>query len=243
MPESGIAHILGTRVSVSSFAAAKSLLEEHVARGGPATFGCANAHSLLLGVDDPEHRRRLNRTTYLMADGMPLVWLLRLRGFSAERVHGDDLLLACCRDHPEWGHFLLGGAEGQPEAVARELRRRFPEIRISGCRATPDRPVPAAESRAIAEQIRASGARMVWVGMGTPAQDAWMDAHAERVGLPLAGCGSAFDLLCGRTRGAPAWVKRAGLQWLLRLLQEPRRLAPRYLVGNPRFAWLAAREL
>jgi RimJ/RimL family protein N-acetyltransferase len=105
------------------------------------------------------------------------------------------------------------------------------------------RPVPAAESESIALAIRRSGAGMVWVGMGTPAQDIWMDAFARRIGVPMAGVGSAFDWLSGRTRPAPGWVRRSGLQWLFRLAQEPRRLGPRYLTTNPRFLWHAAREL
>ena len=234
--------VLGTRVTASSFADAQDFLAERVARAEPAVLCCANVYSVMLGVEDPRHRERMNRAAFVMADGMPLVWALRLRGARAERVHGDDLMLAACRDHPEWRHFLLGGAAGQAEAVAAALGRRFPGITIAGTRATPVRPVTPAEGTRIVDEIRRAAAQVVWVGMGTPEQDAWMDTHARQAGVPLVGVGSAFDLLAGRSRPAPGWVKQSGLQWLFRLLQEPRRLGRRYLHYNPRFVWRLARE-
>jgi N-acetylglucosaminyldiphosphoundecaprenol N-acetyl-beta-D-mannosaminyltransferase len=103
--------------------------------------------------------------------------------------------------------------------------------------------VPAATTAAIVADIRASGADIVWVGLGTPAQDDWMQAVVDRVDVPMVGVGSAFDLLAGRTRAAPEWMKRNGLQWLFRLLQEPRRLAWRYLYYNTRFVLAAAWQL
>ncbi len=97
--------------------------------------------------------------------------------------------------------------------------------------------MPAADTAKLVDQIRESGADVVWVGMGTPAQDHWMHGAAPHLEAPLVGVGSAFDLLAGRTRAAPGWVKRAGLQWAFRLLQEPRRLWRRYLGYGPRFVW------
>ena len=93
------------------------------------------------------------------------------------------------------------------------------------------------------EKIRESGADVVWVGMGTPAQDAWMAVNRERVDRPLVGVGSAFDLLSGRTRPTPEWMKRRGLQWVHRLVQEPRRLAGRYGVHNTLFLWHFGQQL
>lgn len=235
--------VAGVRVTAASFEEALGFLEQRVACGEPAVLCCANAWSLVLATDDAEHRARLNRADFVMADGMPLVWLLRGLGAPAERVHGDDLLLGACRAYPEWRHFLLGGAEGQPERVAEALVRRVPRLTIAGWCATPRRPLDAEETEKVLEAIAASGAQVVWVAMGTPAQDAWMDAHGRRAGVPMVGVGSAFDWLSGRTRPAPARVRSLGLQWLHRLAQEPARLGPRYLRSNPRFAWLALRQL
>ena len=235
--------ILGTRVTASTFAEAMNALAGCVARLRPAVFGAATVYSVMLAREDAAYRAAVNATDYLMADGMPLVWGAQRLGSPAERVHGDDLLLACARAHPGWRWFLLGGAPGQPEAVRAALTARFPTLHVVGARATPVRPVPAPENERVLDEIRRSGANVVWVGMGTPAQDLWMAANRERVGLPLVGVGSAFDLLSGRTRSTPEWMKRSGLQWVHRLVQEPRRLARRYAVYNTLFAWHLGRQL
>lgn len=203
----------------------------------------ANVYSVMLGFDDPMYQGVVKRAVWVMADGMPLVWGLRRLGFPAERVHGDDLCLVFCRRRPEVRHFFLGGAHGQAEAAAAELSRRVPGIRIVGARSTPERPMPESHTAEAIRHLREVSAEVVWVGMGTPHQDDWMARHSVAVGVPLVGVGSLFDLLAGRTRPAPAWVKSSGLQWLFRFLQEPRRLGPRYLRHNPRFLWHFGQQL
>jgi exopolysaccharide biosynthesis WecB/TagA/CpsF family protein len=174
---------------------------------------------------------------------MPLVWMLRTLGQPAERVHGDDLFFACCERFPAWRHFLVGGRVGQCELVADELRRRYPGINVVGFRSTPTRPPSAAETSSLLQEIHDSEPSVVWVGMGTPSQDYWMSYAAALAGVPMAGVGSSFDVLAGFTKPAPEWMKRSGLQWLFRLLQEPRRLAKRYLYYNSRFLLAALIEL
>jgi N-acetylglucosaminyldiphosphoundecaprenol N-acetyl-beta-D-mannosaminyltransferase len=235
--------ILGVRVTPSSFVAA----QEAVAALVEARSGCyvspANAYSLSLARADPRHRANVNGASHVTPDGMSVVWALRWLGHRTERVHNDDLCLACCDRFRTWRHFLVGGRRGQPEVVAAELARRFPGISVVGVQATPVRPVPEAETEAILARIRSSGADIVWVGMGTPAQDEWMATSAPRAGLPMVGVGSLFDLLAGHTLPAPGWVKRGGLQWLFRLAQEPRRLAFRYLYHNARFVLAFSAQL
>jgi N-acetylglucosaminyldiphosphoundecaprenol N-acetyl-beta-D-mannosaminyltransferase len=197
---------------------------------------CANAFSLGLAQESPEYRRLLNGADIVTTDGMPVVWALRLFGRRSGRVHNDDLVLSCCAEFPAWRHYLVGGRDGQPEEVAEALRRRFPGIQIVGCTATPVRPVPEAETLSIARRIEESDADVVWAALGTPHQDYWMAAVAPRLAAPLVGCGSLLDLLAGRTKPAPEWMKRSGLQWLHRLIQEPRRLFFRYMYYNTKFA-------
>lgn len=230
--------VLGTRVSAATFVGAQDALAELVDRGEAAYVSPSTAYSLVLGLDDPAYRARVNAAAIVTADGMPVVWALRRLGQpQAERVHNDDLGLACCARFRHWRHYLVGGRDGQPEQVAAALRARFPGIDIVGMAATPQRPLPDETTAHIVADIAATGAQVVWVGMGTPAQDDWMHAVVAHVKAPMVGVGSLFDLLAGRTRAAPEWVKRSGLQWLFRLLQEPRRLARRYIVCNTRFVW------
>ena len=236
--ERRVAVVVGTPVDVAGFEQALVWLAAAIAGRRGTYLSHANAFSLRLAHREARHRERLAGAGFVAADGMPVVWAQRRLGHpAAERVHGDDLFLAACDRFRQARHFLLGGAAGQPERVAEALAARFPGLEVVGVQATPRRPPSSAESERALAAFRATAADVVWVGMGTPAQDEWMAAHAAATGIPLIGVGSAFDVLSGRRRPAPEWVKRSGLQWLFRLLQEPRRLAGRYLVGN---SWFAA---
>jgi len=226
--------ILGAKVTVSSPEGVQRQLAALVAsRGGYVS--CANAYSLSRAKDDPDYRRVLNDAAILTTDGMPVVWTLRLLGYRAERVHNDDLLGACCTRFAKWRHFLVGGRAGQPDLVAAAMKRRFPGIDVVGTHATPVRPVPQPETDAIVAKVTRAAPDIVWVGMGTPAQDIWMSSVVGRIPAPMVGVGSVFDVLAERARPTPEWMKRTGLQWLYRFAQEPRRLASRYTYHNARF--------
>lgn len=235
--------VLGTAVTVSTFDEAQQILAALIQQRVGGYISCANAYSVTLAQDDPHYQQILNGASSVTADGMSIVWALRLLGYSAQRVHNDDLFFACCERFPGWRHFLVGGRVGQPEEVADVMRRRFQGIRIVGTHATPVRPVPASATAIILERIRIAEPSVVWVGMGTPAQDYWMSGATARAGVPMVGVGSLFDLLVGRTRAAPDWMKRNGLQWLFRLWQEPQRLGFRYLYYNTRFMVALARQV
>jgi N-acetylglucosaminyldiphosphoundecaprenol N-acetyl-beta-D-mannosaminyltransferase len=230
------ANVLGTVLTTATFEAALNYLAEAVEARRPVVMSAATVYSVMIGHSDPTFQARVNRAEFVMTDGMPLVWAARMLGHrEAERIHGDDFMMACCKRFPEWRLFLLGGLEGQPERAAEELKQRFPGVNIVGCHATPVRPVPPDENARIIEHIHQSDADMIWVGMGTPAQDVWMADNCKAAGRPMTGVGSAFDLLIGRKSPPPEWIKRIGLQWAFRLIEEPRRLARRYIIYNPLF--------
>jgi N-acetylglucosaminyldiphosphoundecaprenol N-acetyl-beta-D-mannosaminyltransferase len=231
-----ISVVLRTKVDACRFEEAVRAVEDAVRRRKGIYFSPANVYSVTLADGDPAYRKALDEAAFVTADGMPVVWVLKRTEPHAERVHNDDLFLACCERLRSWRHFLVGGREGQPELVAASLKARFPGIDIVGSAATPQRPVPAQRTARIIEDIKSARADVVWVGMGTPAQDFWMSEAAPRAGVPMVAVGSAFDLLTGRSRPAPEWMKRHGLQWLFRFAQEPRRLAKRYLWYNALFA-------
>jgi N-acetylglucosaminyldiphosphoundecaprenol N-acetyl-beta-D-mannosaminyltransferase len=171
---------------------------------------------------------------------MPLVWLSRLAGNrQVGRVYGPDLLLACCESAREpRRHFFYGGAAGVPERLVARLRQRFPGLDVAGTISPPFRALTQAESQAIVQDINRTSPDIVWVGLSTPKQERWMAAQRDRLEAPvLIGVGAAFDFHAGLKRQAPPWMQRNGLEWLFRLLTEPRRLWRRYLLNNPLFVW------
>jgi N-acetylglucosaminyldiphosphoundecaprenol N-acetyl-beta-D-mannosaminyltransferase len=234
-------NILGVGVSAINMTQSLEMIDHWVKVRAPRYVCVSGIHGVTESLRDSALRDVHNRAGMVTPDGMPLVWLSKMRGARhVERVYGPDLMLACCERSLTRGyrHFLFGGAEGVPERLAERLRRRFPGIHIVGCLSPPFRPVTEAEDAAIVERIARTRPDIVWVGLSTPKQERWMHEHVGRVGAPvLIGVGAAFDFHAGLKKQAPRWMQRSGLEWLFRLATEPRRLWRRYLVGIPRFLW------
>ena len=155
---------------------------------------------------------------------------------SVRRVYGPDLMLAMCESSVERGykHFFYGGAEGVPELLAEEMKKRFPGLRIAGACSPPFRELSQEEENKIVEMINQADPDIIWVGLGTPKQDLWMAKNRPRLNAPvMIAVGAAFDFHTKRVAQAPMWMQQAGLEWLFRLFQEPCRLWHRYLIYNP----------
>lgn len=214
-------------------------------RAGAYVCVC-NVHTLMEAADNPGYADVLRGATVAVPDGMPLVWMLRALGHPGQsRVYGPDLLLAFADHAARTGtaQYFYGGAPGVAADLAARLAARFPGFRCVGTESPPFRDLTDAEDAAVVERINASGADVVWVGLGAPRQECWMANHAGRIGATLVGVGAAFDFHTGGVRQAPRWMMRMGLEWLFRLLVEPKRLWKRYLWHNPRFACRAVVEL
>jgi N-acetylglucosaminyldiphosphoundecaprenol N-acetyl-beta-D-mannosaminyltransferase len=199
-------------------------------------------HGVMESYDDATLQAIHNKAGMVTPDGMPLVWISRLRGFKqVDRVYGPDLMLALC-DHSQakgYRHFLYGGADGVPEQLAERLKSKFPDINIVGTYSPPFRAMTAEEDEAVVKMINNTEADIVWVGLSTPKQERWMHAHVGRLNASaLLGVGAAFDFHAGLKRQAPRWMQRSGLEWFFRVITEPKRLWRRYLKANPRFIGL-----
>lgn len=207
---------------------------------GERRYVCqANVHGVMEALREESLRGIYNRAGLAVPDGMPLAWVGRLKGHRAvRRVYGPDLTLALCERAAQAGYscFFYGGAPGVPEALAAEMCRRFPGLRAVGAYSPPFRELTSEEDEDIVRRINAARPDIVWVGLGCPKQERWVASHRDRLLAPvLIGVGAAFDFHTGRVRQAPRCMQSAGLEWLFRLLQEPRRLWYRYLVYNPLF--------
>ena len=221
--------------------------ERRSSKGARARYICVTSvHGIILAQDDPEFAQILNEADIATPDGMPLVWALRSFGTRGQqRVYGPTLMLEICRRAARTGYriFLYGGREEVLEALSAKLHERFPALVIAGTFAPPFRPLTVEEDRALQEVIRRADPDVVFVGISTPKQERWMYEHRECFpGVILIGVGAAFDFHAGRTRQAPEWMQRAGLEWLFRLMTEPKRLWRRYLLITPRFLPLWAMQ-
>jgi N-acetylglucosaminyldiphosphoundecaprenol N-acetyl-beta-D-mannosaminyltransferase len=241
------ANILGVGVSAINMAMALRAIEGWIARREPHYICVTTVHGVMESQRDEELRRIHSAAGLVTPDGMPLVWLSRLMGFRhVERVYGPDLMLAVCQRSAEWGsrHFFYGGGPGVAEKLVARLQSRFPGLKLAGTYSPPFSPLTPEEDRAVVERINAAQPDIVWVGISTPKQERWMAAHVGRLSAPvLAGVGAAFDFQAGMKRQAPRWVQKNGLEWVFRLLMEPRRLWRRYLINNPWFLWLILRQV
>ncbi|MGB9594201.1 MAG: WecB/TagA/CpsF family glycosyltransferase [Anaerolineae bacterium] len=235
-------NVLGVGVSAINLQQALAIIDDWIARRDPHYVCVSTVHGIMECQRDEAVRRALNSSGLTTPDGMPLVWISRLRGFShVRRVYGPDLMLAVCERSVVKGyrHYLYGGRPGVAEALKARLERRFPGVQIVGLECPPFEPLTPEQDREAVARINAANPDIVWVGMSTPKQDLWAAEHVGRVNAPvIIAVGAAFDFVSGRKRQAPRWMRNCGLEWLFRLIQEPRRLWRRYLIYNPIFIWL-----
>jgi len=234
-------NVLGVGVSAITIADALALIDGWIATRANRYVCVTGVHGVMESQRDPALRDIHNRAGLVTPDGMPLVWLSKLRGHRhVERVYGPDLMLACCRASVSRGyrHYFYGGAAGVPERLAARLQERFAGLKIVGTWSPPFRELSAAEEEAMIERITSAQPDIVWVGLSTPKQERWMARYVGRLpAMVLIGVGAAFDMHAGLKKQAPRWMQRAGLEWLFRLAAEPRRLGRRYLINNPWFVW------
>jgi N-acetylglucosaminyldiphosphoundecaprenol N-acetyl-beta-D-mannosaminyltransferase len=235
-------NILGVGVSAINMNLALETIQGWIASGEQHYVTVTGVHGVMESQRDSHIRDIHNRAGMVTPDGMPLVWLSRLKGQPhVTRVYGPDLMLAVCEASVAagWRHFLYGGAEGVPDLLAAKLQERFSGLVIAGTYSPPFRAIPPEEDEEIVKMINDARPDIIWVGLSTPKQERWMAAHLGRVNAPvMIGVGAAFDFHTGLKRQAPRWVQRIGMEWFFRLATEPRRLARRYLINNPTFVLL-----
>jgi N-acetylglucosaminyldiphosphoundecaprenol N-acetyl-beta-D-mannosaminyltransferase len=238
-------NVLGVQVSAINMAQAVALFEEWILRRQQRYVCVLPAHSVMDAYRDPDLRRILNRSGLTTPDGMSIVWLLKVQGCRhVSRVYGPDLMREICRLSQDkgWRHFLYGGEPGVAECLKTRLEAEY-GVRVVGVYSPPFRPLSEEEDRQVVESINATHADIIWVGISSPKQERWMQEHLGKVNASvLVGVGAAFDFLTGRKPQAPRWMQRVGLEWLFRLLSEPRRLWPRYS-QYPLFVILALAQL
>jgi N-acetylglucosaminyldiphosphoundecaprenol N-acetyl-beta-D-mannosaminyltransferase len=230
--------VLGTLVSATSYEdAAEDVTRWATEKSGGYICVCP-VYNIMLARSNPEYRRALNEANIVTPDGMPVVWFMRLSGRRRQRrVYGPVLMLKLCEDAERHGLriFLYGVTDPKLAKIEENLLHRFPRIKIAGKYAPPFRPLTVEEDDEIVKKITGADTDILFVAVGTPKQELWMAAHKGQLKCVQVGVGAAFDFLSGSVREAPQLIQNMGLQWLFRLVMEPRRLLKRYAVYNPRF--------
>jgi N-acetylglucosaminyldiphosphoundecaprenol N-acetyl-beta-D-mannosaminyltransferase len=233
-------NVLGVGVSVLNLQTAVAVIADAVRARRKGYICVTGVHGVIEAQNDPAFRKILNEAFLCTPDGMPMVWMGKIRGHSEMgRVYGPDLMLDVCAwsEKNPCRHFFFGGAEDVANSLAEKLKARFPKMEIAGCYAPPFRPFNAEEEKQFVETIRVLKPDILWVGLSTPKQEKFMAEFLPKLDVTLMiGVGAAFDFHSGRMKQAPRWMQRSGLEWFYRLCQEPRRLAKRYFRNNPIFA-------
>ena len=238
--------ILGMRVHVSTYADAAARVIIAAQEHQPFWLCPAGVHTAIESHRNKSMGQAMETASLVTTDGMPLVWSLRQLGLNdAERVYGPTLMERILEEAA--GRAIPVGFYGaSPRTLSLLLEnceKRWPDLIVSYSCSPPFRAATPDEDLETVRHVRASGARILFVGLGCPKQELWACDHYRTLSIPILAVGAAFDFIAGVKPQAPAWMQRHGLEWFFRLLSEPKRLWRRYLLGNPYFLLLLAAQL
>ncbi len=231
-------------VETAAFSVLDLVEEEESLKGAYLCF--SNVHTLMMAQKDPSYMEILNGAAYTFPDGSPIADYQHKHGHSrAERVAGPDFMDAVFRATMDGSvsHYFYGSTQETIDRLRVNLQERYPGIRIAGLISPPFRKETPEEDAETVRRINASGASLVWIGLGAPKQERWMAEHAGRLNGVMLGVGAGFNFYAGTIKRAPVWVQKIGFEWLYRLFQDPRRLASRYIVTNLQYTGCLLRDL
>ncbi len=213
-----------------------------------ANYIClANVHMCMETFDSPSFRKVVNSADLVIPDGRPIAWTQKTLGFkNAEQVRGQDLMSAICQQSNS-SELTIGFYGGSSEKVLLQmkssLQNKYNYIRINYSFSPPFRPLTNEEDQQVINSINSSKIDILFVGTGCPKQEMWMASHQESLNCVMIGVGAAFDFIAGEKKHAPKLLQKMGLEWLFRLICEPKRLSSRYLKQNPRFIYYFIKSL
>ncbi|WP_433081967.1 WecB/TagA/CpsF family glycosyltransferase [Dactylosporangium sp. CA-139114] len=239
MIDQGKRNVLGVEVSAVDYDSAVDKVMSAARDGRSLAVTALAVHGVMTGVQDKAHGARLNSFDLVTPDGQPVRWALNLLHHAqlADRVYGPDLTLKVLAASAEEGLpvYFYGSTQETLDRLAGKLHERFPALKIAGMEPSKFRPAADGEPEQIAARIKASGARVVMVGLGCPRQEVFVYAMKHLVDAPMLAVGAAFDYHAGGLKNPPAWMQRYALEWLWRLGLEPKRLWRRYILLNPNY--------
>ena len=239
--------VLGILIDPVDYDAAVERVVDAARNRHGAAISAMAVHGIMTGVSDPEHQYRLNSFDLLVPDGQPVRWMLNLkyRAGLRDRVYGPNLTLRVCERAAREGLpvFFYGSVLSVLERLRANLLAKYPGLIIAGTEPSKFRKLTPQEKAELAERIRGSGARIVFVGLGCPRQEVFAYEFREAISLPLLAVGAAFPFISGELKQAPRRLQDLGLEWLFRFTREPGRLWRRYLLLNPAYLALAGLQV
>ncbi len=238
--------ILGVSIHPTSYQAVVAQITSW-AKTKESRYVCvANVHMVMEAYDSPAFMHIVNDADLVTPDGIPLVWTMhRLGAPGQERVYGPKLMIKLIETSTQ-SSIPIGFYGSSPEVLknlVNKIKKEYHSIVIAYSFSPPFRPISDEEDKKVINDINSSRVRILFVGLGCPKQERWMSQHKGKICAVMIGVGAAFDFYAGAKPQAPAWMQKRGLEWLYRLLQEPRRLWKRYLYNNPRFIMLVLNQI
>lgn len=237
--------ILGVNIAITNMQDTVKLIVEQIDELKGEFICLSNVHTTVMSQKDEEYRNIQNSAFLALPDGSPLSLVQRLRGYRmAEQVAGPDLMSALWKatENMEISHYFYGSTQETIEALEKKIGKEYRGLKIAGMEAPPFRSLTEVEDAEAVARINQSGAAIVWVGLGAPKQEKWMYEHRGKINALMLGVGAGFDFHAGTVKRAPAWMRNHYLEWLYRLIQDPKRLWKRYVQTNGKFLLLSVRD-
>ena len=234
-------NILGVNIAVTSMEGTIRKITDNLKDWKGQYICVSNVHTTVMAHENPEYMKVQNEAVMALPDGSPLSSYSRENGkTTAKRVTGPDLMRELLIRSGENGfsHFFYGSTEDTLNKLREKIEERYPGAKIAGMISPPFRELTPEEDEAYVKQINDAAPDFLWVGLGAPKQEIWMAAHRGRINALMLGVGAAFDFESGNIKRAPKWMQNMKLEWLYRMMQDPKRLFKRYFVTNIKYLWL-----
>ena len=233
--------ILENNISIVNMPMVMTMVKDHCAELKGRYICVCNVHTTVMAHDDTEYRRIQNNAVLNLPDGKPLSMIGRKHGFKRMgRVAGPDFMHEVFKVSAQygWKHFFYGSTSETLGILKNRLTENYPSIDIAGMYSPPFRELTVDEDNQINKMIELSKADFIWIGLGAPKQEIYMSEHEGMFQGVMIGVGAGFNFHAGTVKRSPLWMQKVGLEWLYRMMQEPRRLWKRYLITNFKFIWL-----
>lgn len=240
MPKLKTCNILGVNINVTNMKDTVKVITENLEEIKGNYICVSNVHTTVMSYEDEDYKAIQNGGFMAIPDGKPLSIVSKKRGFKdAERVTGPDLMEEIFKISEENGysHYFYGSTQETLDILEKKLKQKYPNIKISGMYSPPFRKLTEEEDKEIVNNINKVNVDFIWVGLGAPKQEVWMSDHKNRVNGLMLGVGAGFDYHAGSISRAPKWMQNMSLEWLYRLMQDPKRLLKRYMSTNIKFIY------